>query len=611
MASGHLNGVISYLRRTFGAPEAGEKTDRQLLRSFAEDRDEAAFAELVRRHAAMVLAVCRRVLRDGPDADDAFQATFLVLARKAAAGGWHDSVGSWLHEVAYRSAMKARVDAARRRVHESRVPDMPSIEPHVDASHQELRAVLDEELRRLPEKYRAPLVLCYLEGKTNDEAAQQLGWTKGTVSGRLARARDLLRGRLSRRNFALSAGLFAAALSQEAAPAAVPAALLDSTIKAALLAPAAQAAAVGVPAAALAEGVLQTMHATKVKLAFVFLLTLGLIGSGAGIVGYRLATGDAAVVAKVVPGPETGVKPEGPKASEPAIKDGLSVTVLPERTVFAVDQPLAFKLTFKNVSKETFLLFDAAWTYDYGVRFFGVPAGGPWSATSVRNVDRPPPDVSDSKALAPGASLDVKLLLDAGYRYAHELKDSAPAAHLAKGRYRVVVTRKFVKSPAEALWKHNHWTGDVTTQPVEFAIGDQASPLQEKLPAALEQLAAGKGDLTQLTVTYDNTHPLWGGLRLTIKGNGKIEQTVKRAKAGEPRDVPAAELARLAALLVKHRAWDQRTADRVRVPDESEARLIITVGDQTVRIWEFANEMAKNKRLEEIRDLMMKIAWKE
>src|SRR5262249_46510385 len=153
--------------------------------------------------------VCRRVLASAGDADDAFQATFLVLVRKARSIAKRDSVASWLHGVAHRVALDARAAAARRRAHERRGAAMPTEEMPPDGTRAEVRQVLDEELGRLPEKYRAPLVLCYLEGKTNDEAAGQLGCTRGTVAGRLSRARDLLRGRLARRGVTLTAAAVA------------------------------------------------------------------------------------------------------------------------------------------------------------------------------------------------------------------------------------------------------------------------------------------------------------------------------------------------------------------------------------------------------------------
>ncbi len=169
---------------------AGDETDAALLGRFADRRDEAAFAVLVRRHGAMVFGVCRRLLATDQDAEDAFQATFLVLARKAGTAAPRD-VGNWLYGVARRAALLARRTIARRRERTGEVPDRPASEA------DRLRAMLDEELGRLPDHYRAVVVLCDLEGRTRREAAALLGWPEGTVAGRLARARELLAKRLA------------------------------------------------------------------------------------------------------------------------------------------------------------------------------------------------------------------------------------------------------------------------------------------------------------------------------------------------------------------------------------------------------------------------------
>jgi RNA polymerase sigma factor (sigma-70 family) len=261
MAGGQLHPVLWFLRQFAAGRAGGDTTDQQLLRRFASRREEAAFAALVQRHGPMVLGALRRVLQDPHDADDAFQATFLVLARKAGSLARPEKLANWLYGVACRTAARAKAQAARRRAHERQFTDMPAVEARPNGAEplHELRLVLDEELRRLPDKYRAPLVLCYLEGKTYAEAARALGWAEGTVSGRLARARGVLRGRLTRRGLALSAGAFA--LSQSTAPAAVPPALADATVKAAALFAAGAVAGAGTlpqPATALAEGVLQS-----------------------------------------------------------------------------------------------------------------------------------------------------------------------------------------------------------------------------------------------------------------------------------------------------------------------------------------------------------------
>ena len=187
MAQGQLDAVLRYIRKLAGAREVGAATDRQLLERFTTLRDESAFAALVERHGPMVLGVCQRILRNEHDAEDAFQATFLVLARKASSQRWRESVGGWLYEVACRVARKARADRARRQVRERQVAIMPSVDPLSLVAGREIQAVLEDELCRLPDKYRLPVVLCCLEGSSRSEAAQQLGWKEGTVAGRLAR----------------------------------------------------------------------------------------------------------------------------------------------------------------------------------------------------------------------------------------------------------------------------------------------------------------------------------------------------------------------------------------------------------------------------------------
>ncbi len=272
MSGASMNRVLHFLRRAVTAT-AGEE-DGELLRRFVAAREEAAFAGLVRRHGAMVLGVCRRVLDDAHDAEDAFQATFLVLARRAAAVRKPDSVASWLYGVAYRVAVKARTAAAQRpRQSGESVEPASSADPTEEAAWRELRPIIDEELARLPEKYRAPLVLCYLEGKTNEEAARLLGWSKGTVSGRLARARDLLRPRLARRGLALAAGGAAVLLAHHGA-APVSAALMETTVTAVL------AGGLSAPAAALAGGVIRAMFVKKTMILAALVLGLGLVGGG-------------------------------------------------------------------------------------------------------------------------------------------------------------------------------------------------------------------------------------------------------------------------------------------------------------------------------------------
>ncbi len=263
-----------------------EWTDEELLDRFVSQRDATAFETLVRRHGPMVLGVCRRLLQHPQDAEDAFQATFLVLVRKAGSLGQRELLGNWLYGVAYRTALDARAAAMRRRKREKQVSAMP--EPEMRDQSQEwrdLRPFLDHELNRLPEKYRIPIVLCDLEGKTRQQAAEQLDIPVGTLSGRLTTAREMLAKRLTRRGLALSGGALLAGLFSNAASAAVPAPLVTSTVQAATAIAAGQAAAgvVSVPVAALAEGVVRAMMFKKLKIATAVLATI-LVGATAVMV---------------------------------------------------------------------------------------------------------------------------------------------------------------------------------------------------------------------------------------------------------------------------------------------------------------------------------------
>lgn len=318
MASGTLVSVVRYLRRVAGGPPSEQPTDGQLLHRFIAERDQGAFALLLDRHGAMVLGVCGRVLDDPNDVDDAFQASFLVLVRKASSIRKTESLASWLYGVAQRTAYKARCSAALRRARERQVPNMPNAEPAGQASWSDLRPVLDEELGRLPEKYRAPLVLCYLEGKTNEEAARHLGWTKGTVSGRLARARDLLRGRLLRRGITLSGSALATLLMQQSAQALVPASLVGATLKAALAVVAGQTLASS-SVATLTEGVVHAMFVSKMKIAALVLFAVGVIAAGTGMLTARGGPGEKHIPA--ASGDKLALAPED-QAAKPAADQG-------------------------------------------------------------------------------------------------------------------------------------------------------------------------------------------------------------------------------------------------------------------------------------------------
>ncbi len=293
MATSLLNPVIDHLRKAVLLRDGAGLTDGQLLESYVSQRDQAAFGVLVKRHGPMVLGVCRRVLRNHHDAEDAFQATFLVLVRKAGSIVPREMVANWLYGVAYRTALKARGMIAKQRVRERQVTDMPEPQAsQADDCWRDLQPLLDQELSRLPEKYRVPIVLCDLEGKPGKDAARQLGWPEGTVASRLSRGRVMLAKGLTRHGLALSGGSLAVVLSQNAASASVPTSVVSTTVKAASLLAAGQALTTGLVSAkvvALTEGVLKAMLLNKVKIALMVLGMIGVAGAGLGGMSFRTA----------------------------------------------------------------------------------------------------------------------------------------------------------------------------------------------------------------------------------------------------------------------------------------------------------------------------------
>jgi RNA polymerase sigma factor (sigma-70 family) len=283
MATGQINRALEHLRHSLRRSDTAALSDGQLLERFIHRQEEAAFETLVRRHGPMVLGVCRRVLGNVHDADDAFQATFLVLVRKAASVVPRERVGNWLYGVAYHTALKARGTSARRRGKERQVSDMPEpAAPDADGRWRELHAVLDQELSRLPDKYRVPIVLCDLEGKTRKEAARQLRWPEGTVNGRLSRGRAMLAKRLTKHGVTLGGGTLAALLTEQAA--ACSPLLLRATVKAGLHF-ATGAGVVSSHVLTLTEGMLKTMLLKKLKIVTLAVLTFSVLGIGIGTGG--------------------------------------------------------------------------------------------------------------------------------------------------------------------------------------------------------------------------------------------------------------------------------------------------------------------------------------
>ncbi len=282
MPTSPLSVVIQHLMADVG-PNGGGMTDGELLARFLSSRDDDALAALVRRHAPMVWGVCCRLLRNHYDAEDAFQATFLALVRKAADVP-RQAVANWLYGVARQTAVRLRARAAKQRRRETQVVNMP--EPTVaEVRDADWQSVLDEELSRLPDHYRSVIVLCHLEGMTRKEAARQLGIPEGSVASRLARARVMLAKRLTQRGIVMAGGSVAAALSAGSAAASAPPALVASTIKAASLLAAGQAAGVvSAKVAALTEGVVKAMFVSKTKGVLAVVLVVAALGAAAGLI---------------------------------------------------------------------------------------------------------------------------------------------------------------------------------------------------------------------------------------------------------------------------------------------------------------------------------------
>jgi RNA polymerase sigma factor (sigma-70 family) len=319
MSSSQVGTVLRHIRKLASAGNDHELPDHQLLERFTLRRDEAAFAALLQRHGPMVLGVCRSVLHDLHDAEDAFQAAFLLLAQKAGSIHRREAVSGWLYRVAYHLAIRAKANAARRRVLEKKAAIMPSADPVLDMSLREVRAVLFEELEGLPEQYRAPLVLCGLEEKSLEEAARLLGWARGSVKWRLQRGRELLRARLRRRGLELPTALAATALALHSTSGKVAAALAESTLQAAVKVAASGGIVAGVasaPVAALVQGASKSMFSSKVQIATILLLALSLVAAALGVVRHQVVAADPPAAQNPAEKPKAQADPPKPAAEE-------------------------------------------------------------------------------------------------------------------------------------------------------------------------------------------------------------------------------------------------------------------------------------------------------
>src|SRR5262245_44603571 len=286
------------MQEVAGSKSQSEPTDERLLYDYVASQDAGAFAAIMRRHGGMVFTVCRRILWREQDAEDAFQATFLVLMRKAPSLAKPKLLGNWLYGVAYRIASKVRSANIRERTREAPIVDVPAPEADDHVSWRDLRLVLDDELARLPQRYRRPIVLFYLEGKSAEEVANALGRPKGTVLSQLARGRERLRVRLARRHLALSTGVLASLLERTASSdAAIPESLLHWGMQA--------HASSGVSAQArlLAERVLKEMLRSRLYKIGLLLLAV-LLALSVGILSYGAILAPPVAIVEADPRPD-------------------------------------------------------------------------------------------------------------------------------------------------------------------------------------------------------------------------------------------------------------------------------------------------------------------
>jgi RNA polymerase sigma factor (sigma-70 family) len=335
MAGMHLGPALRHMHRLFGDGTLAELADVTLLQQYACQRDELAFEALVQRHGPMVMAVCRGILADPNDADDAFQAAFLLLARKAGALWVNDSLGGWLHRVACRIALQVKSDGARRRERERRAAELAGTRNPATAPWDDLSAVLHQEIDRLPERYRKPVVLCCLEEMTYQQAANHLGWSVGTTRGRLARGRELLRARLISRGATLAGGALLG-LPNMGGASAVSTATLHATVRAArhfLLGDAAAAGTVSTATTIMVDQAIRSMMITKLKMAGAAAIAVGLLSFVAGgLAAMGPAELEGALTASI-PGDDDSPRPA--PTSAPARPAGQAKTTETKNNVHA------------------------------------------------------------------------------------------------------------------------------------------------------------------------------------------------------------------------------------------------------------------------------------
>jgi RNA polymerase sigma factor (sigma-70 family) len=468
MPSPSLETAVRHIR-SLAAPPPDGLADRDLVARFRATKDEPAFAALVARHGPAVLGVCRRVLDDRHSAEDAFQATFLVLARRAASIQKSASVGCWLHGVAYRVATKLKGQLARR-PRPGALPDVAA-EPRDDVSWKDVRRVLDEEVNRLPDRLRLPILLCYFEGKTRDEAAEALGWKLSTLRGRLEDGRVRLRDRLALRGVELSVALLAVSTADAFA---IDDALIESAVRA-------SRGSAPAPVKALAQGVAMTGKLKLVACALVIA-----VGMGTTLMVYR---GEAGEGPKSGPGPKDPPSPAPPAKVEPKatewgeLSDGLRARLRPPKEKITAGERVAFEFDLKNEGSK-------AWDLPADPADIRIELDGKWHTFFARVDDEPLR--APSRELKPGGELAPFVTVKPDTRWLTLIpKPGMPGEHeagyftLTPGKHKVA-TQLVINR-----------TTRVTTPPIEIEVapsgwGEPTSGMQARARLAKPTFKAGE-----------------------------------------------------------------------------------------------------------------------
>jgi RNA polymerase sigma factor (sigma-70 family) len=579
MASTPLGAVVRHIRKLAGAPVA-RTTPVQLLRRFADEQNEDAFAELMRRHGPLVLSVCRRVLGHEQDAEDAFQAAFLVLARKAASIRKGESVGSFLYGVAYRIAMKERTKHAGRRQREREVGQPAATEPVYEAAWRELQVILDEGLNHLPEKYRVPFVLCCLEGKSKSEAARELDWKEGTVSSRLAHARKELQQFLSRKGVTLSAAMAAVGIAENTASAYVPPLLAASCVRAAtLFASGSIAALETVKAVQLAEALLRSMAALPWKMATALLMVVCLAAGGAGLAHHAEAAKQAAAS-------------EPPKATPSAPRKQARTEEKPRTDRYGDPLPEGALARLGTIRfRQGFLMYRAVFSLD-GKTIAAAAAGGGvclWDAITGK----------ERRRFGPAAYANAVAFSPDGKALACVFNSKE------NGLYETATGRKIADLPngvgALAYAPDGKTLAAVIGPGRAIHLFDAASGEKRK-----QEVTSARDDMNRLAWSPDSKKLAWVGADISIhlcdanKGEEIVQWKAHEKNISDVAFSPDGKMLASASEDATIRLWDVVTQEKIHTLDGKHQRVRTVIfsrdgrmlasghGDGTIALWDVA-----------------------